>query len=320
FYAPSPPPRHDPSPYTTLFRSHLRPPHRWPLADRLRGGQGRLEDRLGPRLLRGVPGHPDDHAVHLAGLRLRTGRTAGTGHGAPPGQRPPRRRDRSRRRPGLLLQGPDRSDGSLPERAVAGAGRMVREGGTDPVTQLKDLAELIRLPAALTVPGDALAGAAAAGTLRGWRPAALAASSACMYWAGMALNDYADRDLDQHERPERPIPSGRVSPRTALRVAGGLTGAGVALAACTGRSAACVALPLAASVWTYDLVAKPSLAGPAVMGTARALDVLLGGSAAPRRALPAALLMGVHTVGVTGLSRGEVHGSSPRAAAAAFGT
>jgi len=188
------------------------------------------------------------------------------------------------------------------------------------VTQLKDLAELIRLPAALTVPGDALAGAAAAGTLRGWRPAALAASSACMYWAGMALNDYADRDLDQHERPERPIPSGRVSPRTALRVAGGLTGAGVALAACTGRSAACVALPLAASVWTYDLVAKPSLAGPAVMGTARALDVLLGGSAAPRRALPAALLMGVHTVGVTGLSRGEVHGSSPRAAAAAFGT
>src|SRR5699024_10778018 len=101
---------------------------------------------------------------------------------------------------------------------------------------------------------------------------------------------------------------------------GGLTGAGVALAACTGRSAACVALPLAASVWTYDLVAKPSLAGPAVMGTARALDVLLGGSAAPRRALPAALLMGVHTVGVTGLSRGEVHGSSPRAAAAAFGT
>src|SRR5699024_7686022 len=101
---------------------------------------------------------------------------------------------------------------------------------------------------------------------------------------------------------------------------GGLTGAGVALAACTGRSAACVALPLAASVWTYDLVAKPSLAGPAVMGTARALDVLLGGSAAPRRALPAAVLMGVHTVGVTGLSRGEVHGSSPRAAAAAFGT
>lgn len=188
------------------------------------------------------------------------------------------------------------------------------------MTQLKDLAELIRLPAALTVPGDALAGAAAAGTLRGWRPAALAASSVCMYWAGMALNDYADRDLDQHERPERPIPSGRVSPRTALRVAGGLTGAGVALAACTGRSAACFAAGLATSVWTYDLAAKPSMAGPAVMGSARALDVLLGGAAAPRRALPAALLMGVHTVGVTGLSRGEVHGSSPRAAAAAFGT
>lgn len=188
------------------------------------------------------------------------------------------------------------------------------------MTHFKDVAELIRFPAALTVPGDALAGAAAAGTLQGWRPAALAASSACMYWAGMALNDYADRDLDRHERPERPIPSGRVSPGTALGVAGGLTGAGLALAVCTGRSATCFALPLAAAVWTYDLVAKPGLAGPAVMGSARALDVLLGGSAAPRRALPAALLMGVHTVAVTGLSRGEVHGSSPRAAAAAFGT
>ena len=67
------------------------------------------------------------------------------------------------------------------------------------------LAELVRTPAALTVPGDSLAGAAAAGWPFGSRTPALAASSVCLYWAGMALNDYADLALDAAERPERPI-------------------------------------------------------------------------------------------------------------------
>lgn len=188
------------------------------------------------------------------------------------------------------------------------------------MTTARDIAELIRMPAALTVPGDVLAGAAAAGTLRGWRPVALAASSTCLYWAGMALNDYADRDLDAEERPERPIPSGRVSPRTALQLSSGLTLASLALAASTGRRALAVAVPLAGAVWTYDLVAKPTAAGPVVMGASRFLDVLLGGSAAPRRALPAALAVGGHTTALTVLSRGEVHGATPTMAGAALAT
>ena len=167
------------------------------------------------------------------------------------------------------------------------------------MTALRDLAELVRFPAALTVPGDVLAGAAAAGTLRGWRPVALAASSACLYWAGMALNDYADRELDATERPERPIPSGRVTPGTALGLAGGLTATSLVLAATTGRRALATALPLAGAVWAYDLLAKPTPAGPPVMGTARFLNVLLGGAAASRRALPAALAVGTHITAVT---------------------
>jgi hypothetical protein len=71
-----------------------------------------------------------------------------------------------------------------------------------------DLVELVRAPAALSVPGDALAGAAAAGTL-GRRTVGLAAASVCLYWAGMSANDWADREIDAKERPERPIPSGR---------------------------------------------------------------------------------------------------------------
>ncbi|MFE2757252.1 4-hydroxybenzoate polyprenyltransferase, partial [Actinosynnema sp. NPDC059335] len=62
--------------------------------------------------------------------------------------------------------------------------------------------KLVRAPAALTVLGDTVAGAA--GGLRG-RRLLLPVASAALYWSGMALNDWADRDVDAVERPERPI-------------------------------------------------------------------------------------------------------------------
>ena len=137
----------------------------------------------------------------------------------------------------------------------------------------------------------------------------------------MALNDYADRDVDAVERPERPIPSGRVQPVQALALAAGLTAAGVGTAAAAGgRQALRVAVPLAATVWVYDLAAKRTALGPVAMAAARGLDVLLGGAGqAHRAALPMAAVA-AHTAGVTALSRGEVHGSRRSIAAAAFGT
>ncbi|MEV6597873.1 SCO3242 family prenyltransferase [Actinoplanes sp. NPDC051346] len=187
---------------------------------------------------------------------------------------------------------------------------------------LRTFAELVRAPAALSVPGDVVAGAAAAGTL-GARSAGLAAASVCLYWAGMAANDWADRDLDAVERPERPIPSGRVPAPVALGVAAGLTAAGLAVAARSGGSRAlAVAVPLAGAVWAYDLRLKNTAAGPAGMAACRALDVLLGASAGnPVRALPAATAIAVHTYVLTVLSRHEVAGCpSPRSPAAALAT
>lgn len=174
--------------------------------------------------------------------------------------------------------------------------------------------ELVRAPAALSVPGDSLAGAAAAGWPFGAATPVLGVASACLYWAGMALNDYADRDVDAVERPRRPIPSGRVRPSFALGVAAGLTAAGVGLAGLVGgRRATAVAVPLAATVWAYDLALKSTAAGPLAMGAARALDVLLGaGAGRLRPALPAALTLGAHTVAITTLSRHEVTGGSRR--------
>ncbi|MET7279675.1 SCO3242 family prenyltransferase [Kribbella sp. NPDC005582] len=186
---------------------------------------------------------------------------------------------------------------------------------------LRALVELVRAPAGLTVPGDVLAGAAAVGDLRVGRLVGLSASSICIYWAGMALNDWADRELDAVERPERPIPSGRVPAQTAFNLAAGLTVGGLMLSALSGgKSTLATSTALAATAWTYDVVAKNTIAGPAVMASARALDVLVGAGAERRRALAPALAVGAHILGVTTLSRGEVHGGTPTPARASLAT
>ncbi|TDO37427.1 4-hydroxybenzoate polyprenyltransferase [Paractinoplanes brasiliensis] len=207
---------------------------------------------------------------------------------------------------------PSVSRGGVPSSdASAGGGRGGRNsrGGWP---RWRDLAELVRAPAALSVPGDTIAGAAAAGGVRPATPV-LAAASVCLYWGGMAANDWADRDVDARERPRRPIPSGRVRPKHALLTAAGLTVAGIGIAALSGgRRAAAVAAPLAGAVWAYDLWAKNTAAGPAFMAACRGLDVLLGASGGRMRdAAPAALTVAAHTYTVTALSRREVEGATP---------
>ncbi|WP_419155978.1 SCO3242 family prenyltransferase [Streptomyces canus] len=164
--------------------------------------------------------------------------------------------------PSPLTAPPSRRHTSSPDRARARA-----------------WAELLRLPALFTVPGDALAGAAAVSARPTARTLLAIASSLCLYEAGMALNDWADRDVDAVERPHRPLPSGRIRPAAAFGAACALTGAGLSLAACAGRPALTVAAPLAATVWAYDLALKNTPAGPFAMATARGLDLLLGAAA-----------------------------------------
>ncbi|MFI8238247.1 SCO3242 family prenyltransferase [Streptomyces sp. NPDC085866] len=177
----------------------------------------------------------------------------------------------------------------------------------------RDVAELVRAPAALTVPGDVLAGALAVGRPAAGRTLLLAASSVSLYWAGMALNDWADREEDATERPERPVPSGRIGAGTALGIAAGLTAAGLGLGALAGGRQVLLrrTLPLAAAVWAYDLGLKRTPLGPLAMAAARFLDVLHGTGPAPAApALRAATTVGLHTWAVTRLSRHEVDGEA----------
>ncbi|MER7554813.1 SCO3242 family prenyltransferase [Streptomyces anulatus] len=170
----------------------------------------------------------------------------------------------------------------------------------EPRQRLRAWAELLRVSALFSVPGDALAGAAAVGRRPGRGTALAIGASLCLYEAGMALNDWADRDEDAVDRPHRPIPSGRISPAAALGAAGALTAAGLVLAARAGRPALTVATGLAATVWAYDLHLKHTKAGPAAMAAARSLDLLLGATATatgPRA--PGATAPGVRAPGAT---------------------
>lgn len=181
-----------------------------------------------------------------------------------------------------------------------------------PAVGSRAVLEMLRLPAALTVPGDVAAGAAFAGShFPARRAAGLMVSSTCLYLGGMALNDYADRDVDALERPDRPIPSGRVRPGTALVVAAALTAVAAALArAAGGWRATAVTVSLAGVVWSYDLGLKHTGLGPATMAAARFLDVLVGASGGRmRHALPAAAAVGAHTLMITMVSRHEADGA-----------
>lgn len=170
-----------------------------------------------------------------------------------------------------------------------------------------DVLELLRAPAAFSAVGDPLAGAYAAGPVE-TRQLLLPVASVLIYAGGMGLNDWSDRELDAEERPERPIPSGRVAPDQALAISAGLLGGGVLWAALVGgRSGALRAALLAGTVIAYDTLAKDTPLGSWVMGACRSLNVLLGASSPA--AIAPALTIGAHTVAVTELSRREVTGA-----------
>ena len=138
----------------------------------------------------------------------------------------------------------------------------------------------------------------------------------------MALNDFFDRHIDAVERPERPIPGGRVSAAAAATLGAALLVSGALLAARTSRAAAMTALALAASIAAYDRWGKRTPIGPVNMGLCRGLNLLLGVASFPPKLMtvwPLALLPAAYICGVTMVSRGEVHGGARRSAGVALG-
>ncbi len=192
-----------------------------------------------------------------------------------------------------------------------------------PRFRLRALAELVRLPNVFTAMADVLMGYLCTHEdLSRWGEFALLLAASCLlYMAGMVLNDYFDRDIDAQERPSRPIPSGRVTVGLARKLGFGMllagTGLGWTATAVVGNGrCAVVATALAATVLAYDGLLKRTPLAPLAMGCCRALNVLLGMSAAanPWRAIHWVLAGGIGTyiVGVTWFARTEARTSSRR--------
>ncbi len=181
--------------------------------------------------------------------------------------------------------------------------------------------QLVRIPNVFTAMADILLGFLFTHQrLEPWPQfALLLAASSSLYLSGMALNDYFDREKDAQERPDRPIPSGRISAATALLLGCCLLLSGVVLAwtatALSGDTrAGIVASLLAVAVLLYDGALKQTPLGPLAMGACRMLNVLLGMSVSGQPWQPVHWVVaggvGTYIVGVTLFARTEARASA----------
>jgi 4-hydroxybenzoate polyprenyltransferase len=195
--------------------------------------------------------------------------------------------------------------------------RVATERNTALKNRLRAYLQLMRFPAVFTALADIFLGFLL--THERLSPAgdfvALLGASCGLYLAGMVFNDLFDRDLDARERPGRPIPSGRISPRAAALLASTLIILGPVCAAFISLPAVGVAMMLVGLVLAYDGFFKRTPFGPIAMGGCRFLNVMLGASAAAGAIwaapqLVVALAMGVYVAGVTWFARQEAQRSS----------
>jgi hypothetical protein len=197
--------------------------------------------------------------------------------------------------------------------------------------RLRTYLELVRLPNLFTAIGDVVAGylVVSRGQHVVWSHLVLLAlASVALYAGGVVLNDYFDRDVDARERPERPIPSGRIHERDALKLGTRLLGMGCVLSVGVGVPSLIVAALLAGCIVLYDSRGKRiEYVGSANMGMCRFLNVVLGASGvAPFQVenwvwfvLPVAFLVFLYISFVTLLATGEVWGGNRLISSLVFG-
>ena len=189
---------------------------------------------------------------------------------------------------------------------------------------LGGLLRLVRPPNVFTAVADGLAGLLVLwglGLTVPDRACLTLVASACLYLAGIVLNDLFDRHIDARERPSRPIPSGEVSPMAAGVIGFGLMVIGLAAAAAIGRSSMIVGGALATCILLYDGGLKKTKLGPLVMGACRGLDVALAISTGlaldarwPTIAIAGPVVLALYVTGLTYIARDEVDGNTTRRA------
>ena len=157
----------------------------------------------------------------------------------------------------------------------------------------------------------------AGGQLTDVRLPLLMAALSLFYVGGMFLNDAFDREFDATHRPERPIPSGRVSARQVFVSGFGLLALGLAFVAIASRGAdglpawraIATGAALAAAIVFYDAHHKGNAMSPLIMGLCR-VGVVFTAAYAVAPALPdavglAATALLCHLIGLTYIAKQE---------------
>jgi hypothetical protein len=143
-----------------------------------------------------------------------------------------------------------------------------------------ELGRVSNLPTVLT---NFLAGAALANALAiDVRAVVGLIAMGLFYEAGMFLNDAFDRDIDARERPDRPIPSGRISAKAVFIMGFGMMAAALILLSLvgllapdgTGLLAPAWAVALGAAIVVYNRWHKGNPVSPFFMGLCRMLVYL----------------------------------------------
>lgn len=142
--------------------------------------------------------------------------------------------------------------------------------------------ELIRLPNLLTVPGDVLSGACLSALLlnTAFKGSTLFFSVLAvffLYVMGLLQNDLNDLSVDRFQRPNRPLPSKRVSTSTAAVALVAALFLGLFFAFLASRAVFYLAVVLSIAIWAYNLLFKKRyFAGPFCMGLCRGFSFLIG--------------------------------------------
>ncbi len=133
-----------------------------------------------------------------------------------------------------------------------------------------------------------------------------------LYGGGIVFNDVFDAELDAKERPNRAIPSGRVSRQNAALLGSILFTIGIIAAFQVSLLSAAIATFITLSSLLYDSLSKHHpFFGPLNMGLCRGSNLLLGVSAVPAiigERWYLTLIPVLYIAAITAISQGEVHG------------
>ena len=112
-----------------------------------------------------------------------------------------------------------------------------------------------------------------------WKLPLLLLGVSVLYTGGMFLNDAFDEEFDRLRRPERPIPSGKISASAVWGWGFGQLALGVLLLLGCGKLAAAGAVMLALFIVLYDFTHKFFMASPWLMGACRFWVYFIAGAA-----------------------------------------